>query len=554
MKKLRRILPLFLAVLLLLSACGTGGDGPQGEGNVEQSDVKEINLAVKASPPTGLDPVILSGVDEGLLSSHIYETMFTFDKDGHVINRLCKDYTVSEDGLVYTFQLIDAKWSDGKDITADDFVYAIKRAAGYTMEKETYAYYMRDHIAGGDEVNEVLAQNGEVPVADQDYLKVRAVDPKTLEITLKERCAYFTGLMAKPIFAPLREDFAKESDALWASAEHVQEIPYSGAFVVTEMRDKEKIVLEKNPNYYDADKVKLDRITIYSMPDEQAQLNAFKTGEIDVALSVPVEIVNTYEGNPELVIPLPYVANYYIQVNSKQAPLDNVNVRRALALAVDRDALVKALETGDTKYPLHGMVAKGIPGASGDFREEEDAREKYLDTDIEEAKRLLQQEGYDESNPLQVEYLYNGTQLHSDIAQLLQQMWKNVGVEVTLRSSESKAFWDARNTGDFQLMHISTTADYLDPTNFLDMYLSTTRDDPYFDAPEYDELLGQARKEDDPVKRMELLHQAEHLIIQDEVFFIPLYGYVNPILIRENITGYQTTPMGDTFFMFADIQ
>lgn len=540
MKKGLKLLAVLVILATMLTACGggNGGSGDTGE--------KVFTVAIGAEPRLP-DPHYADDAVSNYVAAQMYEGLFSFTEDGNVQKELCDDYTVSDDGLVYTFTLIDAQWSDGEPITADQFVYGMKRALNYGVEDSYYSSKIKDYVK-----NAYLIDTG-TPIADMDDLGVRAIDEKTLEITLERPCAYFLQLLVQKTYYPIREEFVELGSSNWAAN---PDVPVTGAFKLESINTKEQVTLVKNDNYRNADEVELDKVIYLIMTDQQAQLSAFKTGEIDFAMNVPPEVVQTYDGTAEFFKIDPYVINYFVTINASGAgtgneALTDVNVRRALALAVDRNTILTILDGGSLQYPLYGFVPKGIPGVDGDFRTEADAEGHLLDTDVEEAKRLLAEAGYSTDNPLKLTYKTNSSQMHNDVAQALQAMWKEIGVEVELVTPELRVFFDERTDGDFDLARHANSADYMDPMIYLSMYHTGSQKAKVVDDAAYDAMLDAANAELDLTKRMEMLHDAEEYFVKDMVYVIPLFGYSNPLLLKEGISGIETGPDGAVQFRFV---
>lgn len=530
MKKLSLLL---LVCVIALSGCGS------------KSSSADFKVATGGEPKQ-LDTAVSSDSVTHIITAQMYDTLYNYDQKGNLVPNLAKDLKVSEDGLTYTVTLVDTVWSDGEKLVADHFVYGAKRALNFGDADSYYSYYIHQNIVNGQ-------KNMGKPISQMTDLGIKAIDDLTLEFTIVKPIPYFNQLLTGEVFAPQREDVATEGDSMWANKPGV---PTTGAYTLKSVREGAEYVLEKNPNYRDADKVKNETIQFLVMEDQQAQLNAFKAGEIDLATNVPSDVVNTFKGKPELTIFEPYVINYFISLNaftSDQKALEDDNVRRALALAVDRSQIIKSLDGGDLQYELFGLVPKGIPGVKGDFREEQDKTNKYLETDKAAATELLAKAGYTNDNPLKLTYSYNSNQMHDTVAQALQAMWKEVGIDVTLTPAETRVFFDARDNGDFQLARHAMSADFLDPMIYLEMYDSRNQLTPVINDPVYDAKLDAANAEKDPAKRMEMLHDAEKYLVEEKSYVIPLIGYTVPYLLKAGTKNLTSTPQATLDLKFVEL-
>lgn len=536
MKKLTKIAMSALMMATILSGCGGGDERPKDEFVVATGgDVKD------------LDPVIASDSISNNVLVELYEGLFEYDKDGNLKNQLCDSYTLSEDGLTYTFKLKDSKWSDGKAVTAQDFEYGIKRAASYGS-RAYYGHFIYDSVVGTKEAFDANAK-----VADMGDTGVKALDEKTLQITLNEPTPYFLNVLTSGVFYPAREDVAKEKESTWANKPGY---PTNGAFTVKSYNAKDKIVLVKNKEYRLADKVELKQITFKVMADQQAQLSAFKTGEIDLATSVPADVATNKDYKSTLFTIDPFVINYYVTINSNGAneALKDVRVRQALMMSADRKSVLKVLNGGDLQYELFGFIPKGIPDTEGDFRTNQDKVKKLADYDLEKAKSLLAEAGYNKENPLKLTYKTNANQMHSDVIQSLQASWKKANIEITIETAEVQSFFDARDAGDFEIARHAMSADYMDPTAYLDMYKSTAQKYAVVNDPTYDAFLAAANAERDPAARLKILHDAENYLVGDQAYVIPLIGYSDPMLLKEGVSGIQGNPAGHYLLAFVKVK
>lgn len=522
----------------MLSGCGGEPNQPTADNKETTNAAEDANKKTDVTVGVGqqfttLDPGISTETVNSYAIKHMYAALYSKLEDGTIIPDLADgEPEVSEDGLTYTIKIKEnVQWSDGKPITAQDFVYGINRNLTYGAENsfaiDSVARYLQD-------AQEYQADT-EIDLSSFEFAGVKAIDDKTVQYQLKSPCAFFTGLLCGDAWLPLREDFAEPGFSEWSVEPGY---PVCGPYELTYCNENEKVVLEKNENYYNADKVTIDKITFLVMPDMDAQAAAFKTGDLDVALSINSSIISTYENKNELWS-YPEQAVYSIDVNSGEKGIDalkNVDVRRAISLAIDREEICKAIDVGDFYKPLYGYVPYGMKGAEKDFRIEGDEKEKMAGYDPQAAKELLEKAGYDENNPLELKYKYSNNSIHGDIAQILQQMWKNVGIDVELEVVESGVFYDQVDQGDFDLARYALSCSN-DPSQYLNQWTKEMQPVPAVNDPKYDQMMQDVAFITDRTEYMNKLHEIEEYLVKDMVYVIPLFGYNQPALKKENLKG-----------------
>jgi oligopeptide transport system substrate-binding protein len=316
-------------------------------------------------------------------------------------------------------------------------------------------------------------------------------------------------------------------------------------------------LMTKNPNFVYADKVVTPTIVLKAMEDMDAQLMAYQNNEIDMALSVDAAVVSSLYGDKADFIKTNSVINYYVQMNSaawSSAPaLADVRVRRALQLALDRDAIVAALDAGEAYYALYGYVPKGMAGVNGDFREEVDNDKPYVSYNVEEAKKLLAEAGYGLDNPLNLVYKYNSNNMHDTVAQVMQQQWAAIGVNVTFETLEVQTFFAERDeNGNYELARGAMSADYMDPTTFLCMLISSAQQKPVVTDSKYDGLIAAAEATLDPTERLQKLHEAEKYLVEEMAYTIPVFGYASVYLLNPNASGIGFDPVGNVYLEYVE--
>ena len=554
----KKVLSAVLAASMCMSflaGCGNSGSGDSGSSQsgetskeaskeadtsaAEKGDGEPVSITVGVGQQfTTLDPGLSTETVNRYALAHMYAGLYKKLEDGSVVPDLAAgEPEVSEDGLTYTIKLKDGLvWSDGEPITAHDFVFGINRNLTYGAENGFVTDKMVRYLEGAEDY---LADT-EVDLETFSFAGVEALDDATVVYHLKTPCAFFTGLLCGGGFLPLRADVAEAGFSEWAVEPGY---PVTGAYVLDYCNENEKVVLTKNESFYDAENVTVDEITFQVMPDMDAQAAAFKTGDLDAALAISASIVSTYENQNELWN-RPQQSVYSIDLNSgEKGPeaLKDVNVRRALAISINRDEIVKAINAGNFYTPLYGYVPFGMKGAEDDFRKEGDAKQLYQAYDPEKAKELLKEAGYDESNPLTLKYKYSNNSIHADVAQMLEQMWKAVGVNVELEVVESGVFYDQIDQGDFEMARYALMCTN-DPSEFLNQWTQAMQPVAAVADDTYDQMMTDVTKIVDRTEYMNKLHEIETYLVEEQVYVIPLFDFNEPALKKENLKGVYMTP------------
>ena len=511
-------------------------------------DVETVFTYAVGGEPDVLDPAVGSDAVTSAITNQLYFPLFSIGADGSLVNQAVESYDVSEDGLTYTFKLLENNfWSDGVKVTAADYVFGMKRAVGMGAADSYYSYFITDYVLNAKAYGEAMAD-----VADMTDIGISAPDDTTIVITLTKPIVYFVNLMTAGVFYPLRADFATEHSSEWSLDASV---PTNGAFQTTKIDSAEEFIMVKNEFFTYADKVSIDTLIAKIMPDQDAQLLAFQNEEIDMATSVNSDITTIYEGKEELLV-TSSVINYYTMLNAyseSQPALQDVRVRKALQMAINRDDIITALNAGSVYYPLFGYVPNGFSGLNGDFRAEQDTSNVLVKYDVEAAKALLAEAGFNETNRLAFTYYYNQSATHDTVAQVLQQQWAAIGVDVTLKTGEIRTFFDERANGLFEAARGAMSADYMDVSTYLDMATSWNQAGVSWGDETYDQMILATQAEKDPEVRLQLLHDAETYLVQTQAYTIPLFGYSSVYLVKAGTTGTLYNPQGSFTFWYTSV-
>lgn len=532
MKKLFSLV-LLLVFALVLSACtaneeaGKETDGETGGGEEAAEKVLYMNNAQEPTsfdPPIGFDSVSWSALN------NLMEGLTRLGEDHQPAPAIAEKWDVSEDGKVYTFHLRDdAKWSNGDDVTAGDFVYAWKRLLN--PDTGSAAAFLGYFIEGGEAFN-----NGN---GSADDVQVKAVDEKTFEVTLTSPQAYFLSVITNPAFFPINEKVAEENPEWFAEADSYVS---NGPFKLTEWQHDSHFVMEKNENYWDATNVKLDKVHWAMVDDETTEYQMYKTGELDTS-AVPAELSEELfaDGSAQMV---EQAGDYFYRFNVTMEPFQNVNIRKAFVMAINQQEIVDYV-TKNGEEPAYGFVSPGFKDPSGkDFRE---ASGNLVETNLEEAKALLakgmEEEGY-ETLP-EVTLTYSTSENHKKMAEAIQQMLKeNLDVSVKLANMEWNVFSEEQTALKFQFSRSSFLADYADPINFLENFQTGhSMNRTGWSNEEYDKLIKDAKNEANEEKRFEMMYEAEKILFE-EMPIMPIHFYNQVYLQNEDITGIVRHPVG----------
>ena len=517
------------ALLILLAAsvlCGCG----RRETRVEHGDREQILHLANRTEPQDLDPHIVTGVPEHYILMSLLEGLVAEDpQDLHPVPGVAERWDVSPEQTVYTFHLRrNARWSNGDPVTANDFVRSYRRILAPTLAAQ-YAYML------------FVMKNAEAfntgKITDFSEVGVKAPDEFTVQITLNSPTPYFLSLLNHyswhPVHIPTIERHGKlyEPGNRWTRPENWVG---NGPFVLAEWKVNHVISVKKSPTYWDADKVRLKQINFHPIESSDTDERAFRSGQTHYCYELPASKIEVYrEKHPELLHIDPYLGVYFYMVNVTKPPLNDKRVRRALALSIDRESIVKNV-TKAGELPAYHFTPPGTAGYTAR------ARLKY---DLVEAKKLLVEAGYPEGRGLPpVEILFNTLEAHRTIAEAIQQMWKlNLNIDARLVNQEWKVFLDSQKTLNYLVSRYGWIGDYPDPNSFLDMWLTGGGNNKAgFSNAEYDRLIREAGSAADESKRFEFFQKAE-AILMDEVPVIPIYFYTRPYGLATSVKGWYPT-------------
>ncbi|HET6621099.1 MAG TPA: peptide ABC transporter substrate-binding protein [Dongiaceae bacterium] len=476
--------------------------------------------------PETLDPAKSTGVPESNIQYELLEGLTTYSVDGLVIPGVAEKWDVSDDSKTYTFHLRDSKWSNGDPVTADDFVYSWRRVVDPATASDYAPIF--NVITNAEEINK-----GEEK--DLTKLGVEAVDPKTLKVSLKESTPYFLSMLRHSSFLPVNKADVEKYGQDWTKPGN---FIGNGAFTLSEWTPQSSLTVVKNPNYYDAANVKLDKIVFYPTEDIAEEFKRFRNGELDITYEVPSDQVKMIESTmKDEYEAKPYLGTYYYVINLTREPLGKQKgLREALSLAIDRETLADKVLNGSF-LPGYSWVPPGIPDYPNHYLDFKDMKQADR---LAKAKELMEKAGYGPDKPLKLEILYNTSENHKKIAIAIQNMWKKIGVDATLNNQEWQVYLDTRDNKQFDVARAAWIADYVDPVTFLDLFLSDAgvRNDAGYNNPKYDELVKDSFNATDPKQRLETLAKAEEIFL-DDLPLIPILYYKTRHMVSKRVAGWE---------------
>lgn len=535
---------LFTALIVVLAACTANKDAgedadTEGKDKDDSKPAEEKVLDLNnGEEPTSFDPSVGFNAVSWSALNNLMEGLTRLSEDHLAEEASAEKIDVSEDGLTYTFTIRDgAEWSNGDPLTANDFLFAWH----HMLDPETAspAAFLAYFIEGAEDYN-----NGEGTVDD---IGIEAPDEKTFVVKLGAPNEAFLNIITNPSFFPVNEKVATDNPKWFTEADSFVS---NGPFKLASWDHDVKFVFEKNENYWDADKVNLDKVNWEMVSESTTAYQMYQSGELD-STDVPSEIAEDLKDNEEVKVE-DQAGLYFFRFNTSMEPFTNTNIRRAFGEAVNQEDIVEFV-TKNGEKPAHGFVSYGFIGPDGEeFRE---AAGDLISFDPENAKKLLEEgmkeEGYTELP--KVTLTYSTSDSHQKIAVALQSMFKeNLGVDVELQNVEGGVFLADQKEFKYQFSRSSFLHDYADPVNALESFITdSSMNRTTWSNPEYDKLIEAVKNETDEEKRWDLLQQADTLLM-DEMPVIPIYYYNQSTLEKPGVTGILRHPVGYMDLKYAD--
>lgn len=501
--------------------------------------------------PETLDPALNSAVDGGNTLLTVMEPLLIINENNEAVGGQAESYEVSEDGLTWVFTMRDGlKWSDGTDLTAKDFEYSFKRM----VDPNTAAPYAETCLGMVDGFAE--AQEG-----NPEALNVTASeDGKTLTIVLSYPCSYFDKMAAFVALSPVQQATVEANGDAWCTEPDTYVC--NGPYMISEWIPSERIVLTKNPNYvggWDSSKIVSESITLLLLEDSSASFAAYNSGEAQLIKDVPTDeipsLTKAEDGGDFYLDTI--LGTYYISLNLTRAPFDNVNVRKALSLSLDREYVANTIMQG-TYSAAYNLVGPGIVDAEGYFYDNANGGTPYISADyeanVEEAKKLLAEAGYPNGEGLPtIEYLTNDAGYHVPLAEYAQQAWGDLGINVTISKVEWASFTPMRRAQEYDVARNGWVMDYNDPSNMVELFGTTNgNNDGKYSNPEFDAAM-EASKTADKAEHFAQLHKAEDILMAD-MGCIPVAYYNDFWMQTPSLKGTWHSPYGYWYLQYGYVE
>ncbi|EKZ6147734.1 ABC transporter substrate-binding protein [Klebsiella aerogenes] len=518
-----------LLVLGLLGSAVTAiaAQVPQGTELAAKQELVRNN----GNEPASLDPHKVESDVEFNIISDLFEGLVSVSPQGEIQPRLALKWE-NKDNLIWTFHLRPGiTWSDGSAITAQDIVWSWQRLVTPTTASPYASYPGNMHIVNARDISE-----GKQP---PETLGVKALDDTTLQVTLNQPNAAFLAMLAHPSLVPIDKVLVERFGDKWTKPEH---IVTSGPYTLSKWVVNERIVAQRNPKYWDNEHTVINKVTYLPITSEAADVNRYKAGEIDIVYTVPVNqftLLKKTMGSQLNVAP--QLATYYYELNTTKPPFNDPRVRRALNMGLDKDIIADKV-MGQGQRPAWLISQPDIGGVT---LKQPDYASWPRDKRIAEAKKLLNEAGFNESHPLVFNLLYNTSETHQRIAIAASSMWKkNLGVEAKLQNQEWKTMLDTMHTHNFDAVRYAWIADYDDAASFLNNFRTgDSENTSQYSNPAYDKALHDAAKAADTAARGKFYQQAEDLLAED-VPAIPVYHYVRTHLVKPWVGGFEPDKLG----------
>ena len=556
------------AAALGLAACGGSKSGSTATSGTASSaagsSTGSINTAgftvQYGSNPETLDPALNSAVDGGNTVITVFETLLIINENNEAVPGQAESWTTSEDGLTWTFTMRDGlKWSDGSELNAKDFEYSFKRMA----DPDTAAPYAETCLGMIDGFEEAAgfpdADGNPTVEPNLDALNVKASDDgKTLTIVLGYPCSYFDKIAAFAAMSPVQKATVEANGDAWCTSPDTYVC--NGPYMITEWTPSERIVLTKNPNYvggWDNSKIVSDSITLLLLEDSSASYAAYNSGEAVLIKDVPTDeipsLTKAEDGGDFYVDTI--LGTYYVSLNLKRDAFQDVKVRKALNLAIDRDYVANTIMQG-TYTTADSIVGPGIVDENGYFHDNGNA--PYISADYEanlaEAKKLLEEAGYPNGEGFPtIEYSCNDAGYHVPLAEYLQQAWGDLGITLTISKMEWSSFTAARRADEYDVARNGWVMDYNDPSNMLDLFCSGNgNNDGKYSNPEFDAAI-EASRVADVTEHFAQLHKAEDILMEDNGC-LPIAYYNDYWLQSPALKGTWHSPYGYWYLQYGYIE
>ncbi|RYM55719.1 ABC transporter substrate-binding protein [Serratia proteamaculans] len=520
----RTPLAMFIAGLLSLSTVysAQAADVPAGVQLAQQQKIVINNGSEVAS----LDPHKVEGIPESNIILNLLEGLVSTDANGHVVPAAATNWE-NQDFKTWTFHLRpDAVWSDGSPVIAQDFVYSWQRLADPKIGSPYASYLQYAKIENTD----AILTGKQSP----QTLGVKAIDDKTLQVSLSEPVPYFISMLSHTSLKPVKRSVVEKFGDKWTlPANYVG----NGAYRLKDWVVNERIVLERSPTYWNNKKTVIDQATFLPISSEVSDVNRFRSGEIDITNSaIPPNLFAKMKSEiPEQLHVNPYLCTFYYEINNQRAPFTDARVRAAVKLTLDRDIIANKI-MGQGQIPAYSFTPTFTDGAKFTAPEWAGWSQEQRNT---EAKKLLAEAGFTAAKPLKFTLLYNTSDQNKQQAIAAASMWKkNLGADVTLRNQEWKTSLESRHQGQYDVARATWCGDYNEPSAFLNLLISNSSINTiFYKSPAFDALMASTLKAPDEAARAALYQQAETQLDKDSAL-VPVYYRISARLIRPSVGGF----------------
>lgn len=513
------------SVVIFITACGNTSDP------TITSSTESFLLRGNSGEPGTLDPHLARTAPEFIIIGDLFMGLVTMDEKGNLEPGLAKSYSASEGGLSWTFNLkADHTWSDGKEITSADFLYSFRRV----MKPET-ASPMASILFPIKNARAIIS--GDLPANE---LGVSAPDAFTLVFTLEKPTPYFDKLLISSVAMPVPKHVIEQNEKNWSRPPQAVS---NGAFTLTDWTPRVHVEVTKNPKFFEADEVKLEGVRYLPTEDLSTQLKRFRAGELDLGLNFPPSQAEWVRSKlKDAVRIFPIYGTYYYPINLENEKFEDIRVRQALNMAVDRNIIVERI-LGSGETPAYSFVPPGFenyPSLSAP-----DYTSLSMEERLAKAKSLLAESGYDEANPLSFSVRYNMTEEHQAIAVAVSGMWNAIGIKTELLSTEARTHYRDLSIGEYEVGRHAMFANYPDPHAFLYALSGDNKVENYgnYANAKFDQMLEASNRIIDPLARAKAMADAEKEAMKHYPN-IPLYYYVSKRLVSPRVRGWQDNPVG----------
>lgn len=509
------------ALVLSLGLVSCGGGSADAD--------KALTLQIgNGAEPLSLDPHQASGTWENRIIGDMLQGLTTDDAQGRPIPGMATEWSTSPDGLVWTFKLRDAKWSDGQPVTADDFVFAWQRIMTTTPPAKyasiLYVIKNAEKIYDGR-------------IKDVTQLGVRAIDAKTLEVTLEHPAPYLPGLLTHYTSFPIPKHVVEKVGSDWIKAEN---FVGNGPYKLQQWKPNDFVHVVRNTNYYDNAKVCIDQIFFYPTSDDNAAERKVRTGDLDINTNFSGSRLEEINKNlPGYARIHGYTGLTYYIFNLRKAPFNDARVRAAISMTADREFVTKEiLKAG--QQPAYSLVPPGIADYQSGAMST-DFKGQSMEERLVRAKKLLEEAGYGPNKPLKFTFSFRNSGDNPRVAPVVQQNWAKIApwVQVEILGAETQINYEKLRTGDFELGDAGWISDFNDAKNFVYLFQTSTDQLNYgkYSNPEFDKLMEAADVEKDAVKRANMMKQAEAIVLKENGF-MPMWFLTNRNLVSPRVTGW----------------